>query len=208
METVINTEFSYQFVGGMLALDLVNTETVQQGKRREFLTDLERLRWWWNEAQTHYPHIERVASPPLNEEHLLATVQTFRSILRRMFTAVIAQKAVDQADLDALNKALTLGQRSIVLGTNGSFVKIYRSNDDMSRVMLPLALSAYHLLTEGDLARLHKCQNDTCMRLFYDQTKNATRQWCSPKCLDKVRSRRRYALKKASAGDHDESPPS
>ncbi|MBX3082140.1 MAG: ABATE domain-containing protein [Anaerolineae bacterium] len=201
MDVLTDQHFPYEFVGGVLVLELVNTETIKRGERREFLKDSEALRWWWEQAQQQYSEVEQVASPALDEDQMLATLTAFRSAMRRLFTTVIERRRVAVEDLDTLNQALAKAQRSVIQQTDGTFATFYRSDDSTSRMVVPIALSAYRLLTEGDLTRLHKCSNDTCMRLFYDQTKNATRQWCTPKCLDKVRSRRRYALKKAQHTD-------
>jgi predicted RNA-binding Zn ribbon-like protein len=39
-------------------------------------------------------------------------------------------------------------------------------------VLLPIAQSAFALLSGQDLERLHRCANDRCMLLFYDQERD------------------------------------
>jgi predicted RNA-binding Zn ribbon-like protein len=73
-------------------------------------------------------------------------------------------------------------------------------------VLLPIAQSAFALLSGQDLERLHRCANDRCMLLFYDTTKSATRRWCSTACMNRARSSQRYRDRKNGLGTGTSSP--
>jgi predicted RNA-binding Zn ribbon-like protein len=45
-------------------------------------------------------------------------------------------------------------------------------------ILGPITLSALTLLVEADLSRIKQCHGNHCGWLFYDSTKNKSRQWC------------------------------
>jgi predicted RNA-binding Zn ribbon-like protein len=54
--------------------------------------------------------------------------------------------------------------------------------DDLERPLWSVAWSAVDLLTTGDLTRIKVCpggDGTSCQWLFYDDTKNRIRRWCS-----------------------------
>ena len=44
--------------------------------------------------------------------------------------------------------------------------------------MIPVVESAADALIAGELARVRRCADVRCMRVFYDTTKNGRRRWC------------------------------
>jgi predicted RNA-binding Zn ribbon-like protein len=42
----------------------------------------------------------------------------------------------------------------------------------------PITVSAMALLVHADLSRIKQCRGSHCGWLFYDSTKNKSRQWC------------------------------
>jgi predicted RNA-binding Zn ribbon-like protein len=59
--------------------------------------------------------------------------------------------------------------------------------------------SAADVLMKDDPARVRMCESpDGCGWLFYDETRNGTRRWCSMKdCGNRAKARRHYAKSKA-----------
>lgn len=45
-------------------------------------------------------------------------------------------------------------------------------------ILGPITLSALDLLIEADLSRIKQCRGNHCGWLFFDNTKNKSRQWC------------------------------
>lgn len=187
-------ESPFLFIGEAVALDLINTEMIVRGNRHDALATGGAALAWWMVARQHHPALAQVESSAAPDgDRLLDALRLLRGAMRRLFTAVIAGRTVAEADLAALNTHLALGQFLVQAQTDGGFSTAYRVQEAVSAVLLPIALSAARLLTEADLSRLHHCQNERCILLFYDATKNGTRQWCSTACMDRARSRRRYA---------------
>jgi predicted RNA-binding Zn ribbon-like protein len=186
------TESSALFLSGSLALDLVNTEMVVRGKKWDVLSSPDELSHWWQEALAHHLERERVEGEALAincTPELLDAVKRVRQKLRTLCTHLIEEQVATTEDLEVLNQILSLGYRSLQQTAQGAIIAVYRVHDQQKgRILLPIALSAFRLLTEAERQRLHKCKNERCILFFYDTTKSGTRQWCSLGCLNRSRS--------------------
>ena len=184
------------FLSGSLALDLANTEMVVRGKKRDVLSSPEALSHWWQEALVHHPERERVEEEEsaINwTSELLEAVKRVRQTLRTVCTHLVEEQVVTAEDLEALNQVLSLGYQSLQQTAQGAIIAVYRAHDQQKgSIVLPIALSAFRLLTDGERQRLHKCKNERCILFFYDTTKSGTRQWCSLRCLNRSRSIHHY----------------
>jgi predicted RNA-binding Zn ribbon-like protein len=184
------------FLSGSLALDLANTEMVVRGKKRDVLSSPEALSHWWQEALVHHLERERVEEEEsaINwTSELLEAVKRVRQTLRRLCTHLVEEQVVTAEDLEALNQVLSLGYQSLQQTAQGAIIAVYRAHDQQKgSIVLPIALSAFRLLTDGERQRLHKCKNERCILFFYDTTKSGTRQWCSLRCLNRSRSIHHY----------------
>lgn len=194
----------FTFDGDLLALDLVNTRVVVRGKHRDLLQTPEDVATWWNAACHYRPEMDRAyGTQPIFDMDLLTAVKTFRDSLRRLFIVIIEGGQPDAADMDTLNQVMRMGFSQAAWDTEQRKGAVYWSCEQaQAGILLPVALSALKLLTEFDLSRLHKCQNERCVLLFYDSSKSATRLYCSTACLDRERSSLRYAESKRESHDH------
>src|SRR4051812_47590243 len=191
--TVMTEDVPFIFVGEALALDLINTVKIVRGQIMDTLQTPDDLAQWWLLAHEHHPQIEVVSGGVASfDESTLATIKQVRNHLHDLFLSVIEGQHPDVDDLPALNWALATGHPTLVW-EEGARVEYTSTGEPAAQVLLPAALSALRLLTEADLSRLHKCQSNQCILLFYDTTKSGTRHWCSTACMDRDRSRRRYS---------------
>jgi predicted RNA-binding Zn ribbon-like protein len=186
----------FPFLSGVLALDLVNTEVVVRGRRYDLFSSPEDVARWWHEALMHHPDGEiveeetqvKVWSPPLLER-----IKRLRAAIRTLCTNLVEQQPLDQEAFTTLNVILSMGYPALDVVSGQEIVPVYRTREaDQGAVLLPLALSAFHLFTQAEKHRLHKCKNDRCILFFYDTTKSATRQWCSLECMNRARSLQHY----------------
>lgn len=196
----------YVFVGGALALDLVNTEVISRGKRRDLLATPDEVVDWWRAALGHYPE-HRIAGAQVGKledgGELLGALKALRKALRGIFVALAEKRRVEEADLEVLNGVLSTGYRSLEITPGGELAPAYRTRDvGRGEVLLPIAMSAFELITRGDAGRLHECRNPKCMLLFYDTSKSATRRWCSTACMNRARSAQRYRQRKIAREAH------
>ena len=183
-----------------LALKLINTETLDRGKRRDALASPKALAHWWEEACKQYPNecfIERAGGPVAWTSELLEAVKTLRAALRTLLTHVVEWHAAEQEDLKPINEILSMGYSALERTEQGSVTAAMHLRDpEQGNVLVPIALSALRLFTESDWRRLHQCKHDRCIVFFYDTTKSGTRRWCSPACMNRARSIQHYRLTK------------
>jgi predicted RNA-binding Zn ribbon-like protein len=190
-------EEPFPFFGGVLALDLVNTEVLLRGKPRDLLAAPEDIAQWWRAAQRQYPDMEEVeASGALVDTALLVALKGLRSALRGIFSALADSTTPASADIDVLNSVLRTGAHALLLTSSGAVRPVYQIQTGADPILFAIALSALGLVRDGELQRLHRCSNDRCVLLFYDTTKSATRRWCSVDCMDRARSAKRYLAAK------------
>ncbi|GHO97716.1 RNA-binding protein [Reticulibacter mediterranei] len=198
----------FRFRGGVLALDLVNTEKLKRGKPFEALVTPQDVAQWWQAACEHHPQWQREVQGSdeaidANDTKLLDALKTLRAALRRIFTALVENTAPRQEDIDVLNNVLRTGHWFTQLSPEGDLLPVYQTEEAHSRILLSCALSALHLIREGEHSRLHRCESDRCILFFYDTTRSATRRWCSTSCMDRARSLQRYRQAKQAAHAHD-----
>lgn len=184
----------FVFIAEDLALDFVNTEVMVRNQYQDLLATPADLLAWWQMAQTHYPQPETVEIPSeLVNEEWLGGAKYLRGALRGIFTAIAAGHVADERDTRVLNHFLRMGYPVLEGHAAGEFTPLFRTDgNECEQTLINLALTAFRLLTERDLSRLHKCKNERCILLFYDTTKSATRRWHSPECQNRARSIENY----------------
>ena len=191
----------FLFRAGELALDLVNTEVVVRGKRGDLLATPQDIDLWWQAACQHHAEREEVRGVEgtglIYDEGFLDEIKGLRAALRDIFLTLIEGALPQQASVAVLNEVLRMGYHCLEWTPAGKPHALYQTSvGERGTVLLPIALSALRLLQQGDHKRLHQCDNEHCILLFYDSTKSATRRWCSLGCLDRARSAQRYKAKK------------
>jgi predicted RNA-binding Zn ribbon-like protein len=191
----------FVFLGGNLALDLVNTEKMVRGKKEELLATPQDVIQWWDMAQGVYSStIRDHEGVQWDEQHIIA-LRELRMRLRHLFEVLATSQQLDERDVEALNAVLREGYYELNIFSEGKALAVYRSHQDTS-ILVPIAFAALQLLTEQDLSRLRVCQNDRCILLFYDTTRSATRHWCSISCTNRARSRQHYRQAKEASLPH------
>jgi len=196
------------FVGNVLALDLLNTEVVMRGKKRDLLSSPEDLAAWWQEAlslSTEQDAVEGAANAASWSNELLEAIKTLRTALRNIVLSLIEQRPINPGDLAELNRLLHTGYQSLEVTPEGELEPRYHAVDrEKQAVLLSIALSALHLLTQRERTRLRKCKNERCIGVFYDTTRSATRHWCTLECMNRARSVQHYRQAKREQAALDE----
>jgi len=186
----------YLFLSGVLALDLVNTEVLVRGKGYDLLSSPEDGAHWWQEALSHHPDGEKVkgeAQAIVWSSPLLERIKRVRAAIRTLCTNLVERQTFDQEALTTLNGILATGYPALDVISEQEMVAVYRTHEaNWGAILLPIALSAFHLFTQAEKHRLHKCKNDRCILFFYDTTKSATRKWCTLDCMNRARSLQHY----------------
>jgi predicted RNA-binding Zn ribbon-like protein len=181
---------------------LINTETVDRGKKRDALSSPDALARWWDEACKRYADecvIEETGTSVALTDELLDAIKALRTALRAFATHVVEHLRVEEEDLSPVNEILALGYSAIERTQRGGVRVVTRLRDpEKGGLLLAIARSALQLFTELDWRRLHQCRHERCIVFFYDTTKNGTRRWCSSACMNRARSIQHYRKTKAS----------
>ncbi len=199
-------EYRYEFSGGRLCLDFVNTVSGDRaGRPTERLATYADLVAWSRQAEIVDDAGARLLLAdarrrPAEAEAVQRDALALRESLYRIFTAIAADREAPADDLARLSDHLAraLSHRRIVRG--GPACCALAWNDPPGALEAPLwrvAASAAELLTSGpELARVRQCgMHDTheCSWIFMDHTRARTRRWCSMKdCGNKAKARRHY----------------
>lgn len=190
-------EAPFLLSGENLALNLVNTEVMKRGKRIDLLTSPQEVAHWWQTTCQRHPEFDEVRrgdeDTTVYNVVLLEALKTLRAALRAILSALITEEAPAKEDVNMLNALLKTGYPSLELTEQGDLVpRIHTTDPTQGLVLVPIALSASRLISQGERKRLHCCENERCILFFYDTTKSATRRWCSLGCMDRARSAQRY----------------
>lgn len=196
MEPISSHQFV--FLSGSLPLDLIDTEVAVRGKRYDLLAAPDDAMTWWRLAAANHPDASLGEIVAGEAVQFLAALRALRTALRTMFSAIIDNQPMPPDAVAVLNRVLDSGwfQLSVSVAGSPRLERNVRDPGPDGR-LFPIAWAAAELVTGGGLRRLHRCQNDRCVLLFYDETRSATRRWCSVACMDRARSRRRHRQQKA-----------
>ena len=163
------------FLAGHLALDFLNTRM----RVSEDLVDLfesgEDVLIWLKQAGFSAPIIERKSKPADLLRSARALRETIRSLVER-------RKEGRRGDPSLLNRFLA-ARRSyprLVWGRpNKLRIDTVRRPETAESILAPVAEAAADLLTMADFRLIKRCEEETCVLWFSDQTKSHSRRWCS-----------------------------
>ena len=192
----------FYLIANNLALDLVNTMIVDNGRPVDLLQTFADFLEWSVEAGiiTKKQALRaKSESTKRDEVRVFDLVLKFRDTLKSMTYDLAKGKTVPQASLDRINE---------VLNRKNGFFEVRRTSDsyekqfhpefhDMADLLVPIAESAADLLCFGDLSQVKKCENEACVLHFYDISKNHRRRWCSMSaCGNRAKAAAFYERKK------------
>jgi predicted RNA-binding Zn ribbon-like protein len=191
-----------RLLGEQLCLDFVNTVEGRLGAQPgEFLTSYADLvRWGRHVGIMTEVEVEQLLQEaerrPVEAVTTYERALTLRQTLYTLFLAIARGAAPAQANLDALQQAYlaVLAQTRLTLGDHSYHWRWAENAPGLDRVLWPVIQSAVNILTSGELDRIKECPGvDDCGWLFFDTSKNRSRQWCSMEgCGSRAKMRRLY----------------
>jgi predicted RNA-binding Zn ribbon-like protein len=198
--------FIFDLPGGKLCLDFANTVSGTRAAPVERLSEYGDLISWSlqvgiiDHAQANQLRA-RAHDHPKNAASALQRARELREAIFRVFAAAVHGADADNADLDLLNQHLSRSFSHLRLEkqTNGLALS-WADTEALDYVLWPVAKSAADILTSSELERVHMCgANESCDWLFFDETRNRSRRWCSMKdCGNRAKARRHYERLKQS----------
>lgn len=191
-------------VGGRLCLDFVNTvDPRSPGEGRDYLTDYAAVLDWCQLEDVALPRSLswlRRRSRTHPDEAAAAHHQAI-AMREAVFALVLAshlEQMVRPADLAKLNHALgeSIGHRVLARAERGGVREEWRAADTLTQVMWPIAIDAWDLLTEPELALVRQCPVAAggCGWLFLDTSRAGNRRWCDMRtCGNRAKARAHYS---------------
>jgi len=190
--------YKYQFVGGNLALDFINTVAyrLDPGKVKEHLQGAEDVRRWANRA--HLPDRNAINSCPRMGKAALLRVRAVREHIFAIFRAIAANEQVPVDALRRVDNALRDCRAKQCLSIQGTEVRwIWRPGAGCSDFLLyPILAAATDLLTAGSRGLVRQCADEGCGWLFLDRSNARKRRWCNmADCGNRNKAREYYRRK-------------
>ena len=180
------TDTPFTFIGERLWLDFVNTDDVRRGVRFDALREFETFVQWLESANVVDPERaaglrRRAQQQPSGAAAALVDARRVRASLRALAERgnTIEKTRVDT--LSEINRVLgrSAGTRRLEPKDDGTFARSFVPvGDAFAGLMIPVVESAADALVIGELARIRRCADNRCPRVFYDGTKNGRRRWC------------------------------
>jgi predicted RNA-binding Zn ribbon-like protein len=193
----------FVFVGERLWLDFVNSDDATHargGTRTDALDSFERFVGWLSAARVLDDEratamIRRAQQQPTGSSAALHEARRLRNVLRALAEHGDApRERATQTAIGEINRILgrSAGTRRVEPRSDGGFVRNFvTAGDVFAGLMIPVIEAAADGLVSGELARVRKCADSRCARVFYDGSRNGKRRWCDMKtCGNRAKAAR------------------
>jgi predicted RNA-binding Zn ribbon-like protein len=193
-------EYTFDFSGGRLCLDFVNTVGGSRAEPKERLNSYFDLVSWGRQAgvlnERDAQRLGQLAKRrPGDAARTLAGAVQLREALFRIFAGAADCRAQPD-DMNIFNAALGRALAQVRLdATAEGCVRVWAGEADaLDRMLWPVLRSAMDVLTsEEERSRIRTCESPACDWLFLDTSRNRSRRWCDMKsCGNRAKARRYY----------------
>ena len=198
---------SFIFIGERLWLDFVNTDDLRRGVRFDALREFETFVQWLEAAnvvdgERSAGLRRRALQQPAGAAAALVDARRVRAALRGLAERGHMTEKTRIDTLTEINRILgrSAGTRRLEPHGDGTFTRSFVPvGDAFAGLMIPVVESAADALVLGELARIRRCADPRCPRVFYDGTKNGRRRWCDMStCGNRAKAARHRARIKSS----------
>ena len=196
------SEENLKLESGWLCLDFANTaEWHRSNHPTERLTSYARLVAWARSIgllpdRAAQQLLRAAEQRPAEAARVLERAVALREAIFHIFEAVAGGHSPTPADQTTLNAELGRSlARSRLVWNKTTFDWDRQGEDgDLDQMLWRILRSTTVLLTGEDIKRVGICADDRgCGWLFYDTSRNRTRQWCSMRgCGNRAKARRHY----------------
>lgn len=173
-------------VAGKLALDFTNTESGRGGgEHLDHLQEAADLVAWAEHAKIFGERDAAQVRCSIKDQtklacHLIARGRLLRETIYQINSNIVAGKPPDEKLLHSLTATHAEMLATATLTPHGDHYEwAWHPRVELTAAILgPITLSALDLLLDADFSRIKQCRGNHCGWLFYDSTKNNSRQWC------------------------------
>lgn len=170
-------------------LAFVNTDDLRRGdggRRADVLLDFDAFVDWLQandvlDAERASGIRRRAYQQPAGAAASLVDARRVRAALRALAERGAGSEKARADALTEINRVLgrSAGTRRLEARADGGYARTFVTvGDAFAALMVPIADSAAESLIAGELARVRRCADPRCARVFLDTTKNGRRRWC------------------------------
>ena len=200
MQVIAHAFQTRDFVGGHVAIDLVNTVTARNADPIDWLDGYPRLLEWAARTGEFSGGTLRLLerrgrSDPAAAQRALTHARALREGLHGILTAMIRSEAVPTRELHRYEEHVKTAQAHATMSTTSGHVRLEVGieTSGLELVTHKLALRSLDLVRDVSLDRTRVCAGDRCGWLFIDRSKGGQRRWCDmATCGNTAKSRRHY----------------
>ena len=195
-------EENLKLESGWLCLDFANTaEWHLSDHPAERLTSYAQLIAWARSIsllpdQTAQQLLRAAEQRPAEAARVLERVVALREAIYHIFVAVAGGRSPSADDQTTLNAELSRSMAGSRLVWNKANFDWSQQSEEgsLDQILWWVLRSTIYLLTSEDIQRVGICADDRgCGWLFYDTSRNRTRQWCSMRgCGNRAKAKRHY----------------
>src|ERR1700674_992219 len=135
---------------------------------------------------------------PVDRGIVFSETIEIRETLYRLLHSAASKSAPAGEDLRRLNSALREAPpRANLDRADKSFGWRIEVKPTVAGILAPVLWSGADILAGPDCGRVRECANHKCLWLFFDESKNGTRRWCSMQaCGYRAKAHRHYLRQK------------
>ena len=210
---VVSSPFT--LIGERLWLDFVNTDDVRRGSRVDLLRDFESLVRFLEvvsllDEERATGMRRRAQQQPAGAAAALVDARRVRAALRALAERGANSEKIRWDALTEINRVLgrSAGTRRLESRADGSFARAFVPvGDAFAGLIIPIVEAAADSLIAGELARVRRCGDPRCFRVFYDATRNGRRRWCDMATCGNRAKAARFRERERAGDDPGASPP-
>ncbi|MBL0211857.1 MAG: ABATE domain-containing protein [Holophagaceae bacterium] len=201
MEPVPPAPSPFEFSGGDLALDFVNTWADRARPETDQLGSYPRLVEFAREAKLMDggQALAREAAAQQDARsasEALKAARRFRESLYGLFSSQAGGTVVDPEDLARVNRSIRSAFPNLEIRNLGEDLAWAMDSGGPVRldsVLWPIVRAAARLLTSSEIGLVRECEAGDCTWLFLDRSRTGKRRWCSmASCGNRAKARRHY----------------
>lgn len=146
---------------------------------------------------------DQIAALPLPTDQERQALKKLRSLLRDMVRRITSGQPLAPDQVRQLNEWMSAApvyrQLSVADGEAGFRVSLIPAASGWVQGIAEIAASFAETLEQGELSRFRICTNPDCKWVYYDETRNRSKQYCDDKACGNLMKVRRFRAKKKQA---------
>lgn len=210
MESIEVTEASlarpaqFEFLGGRLCLDFVNTAAWEHGRPvRDRLSTFADVVAWAGASELISPRrtaelVRHATAQPAIAQQRLTRARALRATLHQLFSTAAHGAVAPDSAVASFNAFLGSVNATLALASDADGLRL-RWNADPSGsddLLAPVLWSATALLGCDVLQRVRECAGNSCGWFYLDESRNHSRRWCDMKVCGNREKARRHRQRK------------